>query len=61
MRQNRSLYGSRGMAGAMTDGMVEGMDLGTTEARGGRDRGCNSDLAPEVGGQLEVDPARSSL
>jgi hypothetical protein len=60
MHQNRRVYGSGGMAGAMTDGM-EGMDLGTTEARGGRDRGCDSDPAPEVGGRIEVDPGRSSL
>ena len=35
--------------------------LGTREARGGADRGCDSDLAPEVGGRLELDPGRSSL
>jgi hypothetical protein len=32
------------------------MDAGMTEARGGSDRGCDS----EVGGRLELDPGRPS-
>jgi hypothetical protein len=37
------------------------MDAGTTEARGGSDRGCDSGPEPEVGGRLELDPGRASL
>ncbi len=59
MHWNRREYGSGGMAGAMAHGMVEGMDAGTTEARGGSDRGCDSDRAPGVGGRLELDPGHS--
>jgi hypothetical protein len=40
---------------AVADGMVEG---DTKEARGGSDRGCDSDPAPEVGGRLELDSGR---
>jgi hypothetical protein len=58
MHQNCRVYGSRGMADAVADRTVEGMDPGTTEARGGR---CDSDPAPEVGGRLELDPGCSSL
>jgi hypothetical protein len=35
------------------------MDVGTTEARGGRDLGCDS-VPPEVGGRLELDLGRPS-
>ena len=31
------------------------------EVRGGINQGCDSDLAPEVGGRLELDPGCSSL
>jgi hypothetical protein len=35
------------------------MDVGTTEARGGRDLGCDS-VPAEVGGRLELDLGRPS-